>query len=270
MGGRAAACWLYVGLLVGLPAANLIYQATRFGPVSLWQHVTTPDALNSMVVTVIVAVVTVAINTVFGVLLALTLARQRFKGRTAMSVITDLPLTISPVVAGLLLLTLYRPQGWLGRPIEQAGIPVINAIPAIVLASLFVTLPFVARELIPLLIQVGHDQEDAAVMLGASRWQAFLRVTLPSVRHALTRGVCLTFARTIGEFGAAVVVSGNIIGETQTLTLWVYQEASDFNYAGAYAGSLVLALLSIGAFVFAEQERIRTARKRRDLLTHIR
>jgi sulfate/thiosulfate transport system permease protein len=270
VGGRAAMTWVYVGWLIGLPAFNLIYQASRFGPTALWIHVTSPDALRSMIVTLVVAMITVVINTVFGILLALTLARQKFRGHTALSVLTDLPLTISPVVVGLLVLTLYKPTGWLGMPLESAGVRIINAMPAILIASLFVTFPFVTRELTPLLAQIGHEQEDAATTLGASPWQAFWRVTVPSVRHGLTRGVSLTFARSIGEFGAAVVVSGNIIGETQTLTLWVYQEASDFNLAGAYAGSLVLGILSVLAFALAERSRTRSTRKRNDLLTRIR
>jgi sulfate transport system permease protein len=147
---------------------------------------------------------------------------------------------------------------------------VLNALPAIVLATLFVTLPLVTRELTPVLAQIGTEQEEAAITLGASRWQAFWRITLPSLRHGLTRGMTLTFARAIGEFGAAVVVSGNIIGQTQTMTLWVFQEATDFNYAGAYAGSVVLGVLSVVAFAWAEHARGRAHRRRRDLLTHIR
>ena len=270
MGGRAAVAWAYVGLLIALPAANLVYLAARFGPGELWSQVSSAEAIHALWLTMVCALIAVGVNSVFGVLLALTLARQRFRGRTAVSVLTDLPLTVSPVVAGFVLLALYRPQGWLGRPLEAAGIRVVDALPAVVLATMFVTLPMVARELTPILTQIGTEQEDAAVTLGASRWQAFWRITMPALRHGLSRGVTLTFARAIGEFGAAVVVSGNLIGRTQTMTLWVYQEAGDFNYAGAYAGSLLLGLISIGAFAFAEHHRTRGARRRGDVLTQIR
>ena len=270
MGGRAAVAWAYVGFLIALPAANLVYLALRLGPARLYAQLLQQEAFYALVLTMVTALIVVAVNTFFGVLIALTLARQRFRGRTAMSVLTDVPLTVSPVVAGFVLLTLYQPSGWLGRPLESAGVQILNALPAIVLATMFVTLPLVTRELTPVLTQIGTEQEEAAITLGASRWQAFWRVTVPSIKHGLTRGVTLTFARSIGEFGAAVVVSGNLIGETQTMTLWVYQEATDFNYAGAYAGSLLLGLMSIGAFVIAEHARGRAMRRRRDLLTHIR
>jgi len=270
VGGRAALSWAYVGLLIGLPTANLLYMAAKTGPSILWTQLSDRNAVHALALTLIAALLAILINTFFGVLLALTLARQKFWGRTAVSILTDVPLTMSPVVAGLLLVTLYRQDGWLGKPLEGAGFTILNALPAIVIATLFVTLPLVTRELTPILIQIGTEQEEASITLGASRWQTFWRITLPAMKHGLGRGMTLTFARAIGEFGAAVVVSGNIIGKTQTMTLWVYQEASDFNYAGAYAGSVVLGLLSVSAFLLAEHERVRTARKRRDLLTQIR
>jgi sulfate transport system permease protein len=270
MSTRAVLSWAYVGLLIALPTANLIYFSAKLGPSALWTQISQPDAIHALWLTVLVATVCIIINTAFGLLLALTLARQKFWGRTAVSVLTDVPLTMSSVVAGLVLLTLYRPTGWLGKPLGDNGFQILNAIPAIVIATLFVTLPLVTRELTPVLIQIGTDQEEAAITLGASRWQTFWRVTLPSLKHGLARGITLTFARAIGEFGAVVVVSGNLIGHTQTMTTWVYQESSDFNYAGAYAGSLVLGILSVMAFAVAEHARLRSTRKRQDVLTHIR
>jgi len=270
MSARAILSWAYVGLLIALPTANLIYFAAKVGPAQLWTELTYPDAIHALYLTVLVALVAIVVNTAFGILLALTLARQRFRGRTAVSILTDVPLTMSSIVAGLVLITLYRPDGWLGKPLTVADIEILNAIPAIVIATLFVTLPLVTRELTPILIQIGTDQEEAAITLGASRWQTFWRITFPSLKHGLARGVTLTFARAIGEFGAVVVVSGNLIGHTQTMTTWVYQESSDFNYAGAYAGSLVLAILSVTAFALAEHARLRSTRKRQDVLTHIR
>lgn len=270
MSARATLSWGYVGFLIALPAANLVYQAAKVGPALLWTQITYPDFLHALLLTLLVAFVAIIVNTFFGVLLALTLARQTFPGRTAISVLTDVPLTMSSVVAGLVLLTLYRPDGWLGKLFHSANIDILNAIPAIVIATLFVTLPLLTRELIPILRQIGTDQEEAAITLGASRWQTFWRITLPSLKHGLARGITLTFARSIGEFGAVVVVSGNLIGHTQTITTWVYQESSDFNYAGAYAGSLILGILSITAFALAEHARLRSTRKRQDVLTHIR
>ena len=267
---RATLSWAYVGFLIALPAANLVYQTAKFGPHILWTQITYPDFRHALLLTVLVALVSIVINTFFGVLLALTFARQRFRGRTMVSILTDVPLTMSSVVAGLVLLTLYRPDGWLGKPFQSANIDILNAIPAIVIATLFITLPLVTRELTPILRQVGTDQEEAAITLGASRWQTFWRITLPSLKHGLARGVTLTFARAVGEFGAVVVVSGNLIGHTQTMTTWVYQESSDFNYAGAYAGSLILGILSVTAFAIAEHARLRSTRKRQDVLTHVR
>lgn len=253
MGGRAAVSWIYAGLLIGLPLANLILQTVEVGPWALAHELIKPEAVHSMFLTLMAAFFTVLLNGFFGVCIALTLARQRFRGRAILSIVTDLPMTISPVVAGFLILTLYQSSGWLGRPLSFLGIEIINAFPAIVLASLFVTLPFVTRELTPVLVEIGGDQEEAASTLGAGPWATFWYVTLPSIRHGLFRGLSLTFARTVGEFGAAIVVSGNIIGQTQTLTLWVYQEAGDFNYAGAYAGSLVLGIVSVAMFIVAER-----------------
>ncbi len=270
MSARAVLSWAYVGFLIAIPTGNLLYFCVKIGPSALWSQITDSDSLHALYLTVLVAVVAIIVNTIFGVLMALTLARQRFWGRTAVSILTDVPLTMSSVVAGLVLLTLYRPQGWLGAPITGAGIQILNAIPAIAIATLFVTLPLVTRELIPILVQIGTDQEDAAITLGASRWQTFWRITCPSLKHGLTRGITLTFARAIGEFGAVVVVSGNLIGHTQTMTTWVYQESADFNYAGAYAGSVILGLLSVIAFAMAEHARLRSTRKRQDVLTHIR
>ena len=270
MSARAILSWAYVGFLIALPTANLIYFAAKLGPSALWTQMTYPDAIHALWLTVLVATTAIIINTFFGTLLALTLARQKFRGRTAISILTDVPLTMSSVVAGLVLLTLYSQDGWLGRPLAASGIQILNAIPSIVIATLFVTLPLVTRELTPILIQIGTEQEEAAITLGASRWQTFWRITFPSLKHGLARGITLTFARAIGEFGAVVVVSGNLIGHTQTLTTWVYQESSDLNYAGAYAGSLILGIMSVAAFAIAEHARLRSTRKRQDVLTHIR
>ena len=246
---RGVFAWLYVGLLVLFPFGNLLWRSVQAGAWPLADQLAKPEARHAMVLTAGVAGGTVLVSTIAGVLLALVLVRSHGAGRWVLSVLTDLPMTLSPVVVGFVLFALYRPDGWLGLLSGR----VLNAWPALLLASLVVTLPLIARELTPLLRTLGDAEEAAALTLGASPWQTFRRVTLPALAPGLARGMTLTLARALGEFGAAIVVSGNIMGETQTLTLWVHQEAGDFNLAGAYAGSLVLAAASIAAFLVGEQ-----------------
>jgi sulfate transport system permease protein len=200
-----------------------------------------------------------AINTLFGVAFALVLVRQRFWGRTLADGLVDLPFAVSPVVAGLMLVVLYGPEGWLGRGIEAAGYRVIYAVPGLVLATTFVTLPFVVREVVPVLQEFGTDQVEAAYTLGAGRWQTFWRVTLPLIRWGLAYGVTLTVARALGEFGALLVVSGNLIGQTQTATLYIHDGIESFQPEGAYAASLVLAGISFAMLVGMDRIRHRLA-----------
>jgi sulfate/thiosulfate transport system permease protein len=211
-----------------------------------WGAISTHDTVLAFKLTIIVALIAVPVNTIFGVVCALAIVRGDFKGKGLLNAFVDLPLALSPVIVGFSLVLLYGAHGWLGW-FDGHGIHILFAVPAIVLATVFVSLPFVAREVVPVLREIGTEQEQAAHTLGASGWQTFWRITLPSIRWAVIYGVVLTAARCIGEFGAVLVVSGNIDGKTQTATLRVddaYQFAYG-HYAGAYGISLVLAAMAI-------------------------
>jgi sulfate transport system permease protein len=184
-------------------------------------------------------------NTVFGLIAAMLLARHRFPGRAALNALIDLPLAVSPVVVGLALILVYGRFEPIGRFLDNHGIKVIFSLPGMVLATIFVSLPLLARELVPVLEEIGIEQEQAAWTLGASGLQTFRRITLPAIRWALAYGVVLTLARALGEFGAVAVVSGGLVGKTQTLTLYVQQEFQNFDPIGAYAASFVLAVIAI-------------------------
>lgn len=235
----------WFGVLVLFPVAGIFREVLRGGPGLFFSSLATPEAGNAFLLTVWITVGTVIVNTVFGVLLALVLVKQRFRGKLILEGLVDLPFAVSPVVAGFMLIILFGPNGWIGSWFEAQGVKIIYAFPGMMLATLFVTLPFVAREVIPVLREVGLDQEEAALILGASRWQAFWRVTLPSIQWGLIYGVTLTIARSVGEFGAVLVVSGSIIRRTQTATLHIHQEFTDFHYAGAFSAAIVLALTSL-------------------------
>jgi sulfate/thiosulfate transport system permease protein len=213
---------------------------------SAWGAITDHNTLVAFKLTLIVMAIAVPINTIFGVVCGLVIVRSNFRGKGLLNAFVDLPLALSPIVVGLSLVLLYGANGWLGF-LPSHGVDVLFALPAIVLATVFVSLPFVAREVVPTLREIGNEQEQAAHTLGASGWQTFWRITLPSIRWAVVYGVVLTAARCIGEFGAVLVVSGNIDGKTQTATLRVddaYQFAYG-NYAPAYGISLVLAAMAI-------------------------
>ena len=198
-----------------------------------------------------------AVNTVFGLGFAVVLVRQKFWGKTLADGLVDLPFAVSPIIAGLMLVILYGPQGWIGRWLEGTGLRVVYSWPGMLLATTFVTLPFVVREVVPVLREFGVDQEEVAYTLGAGRWRTFWRVTLPSVRWGLAYGVTLTVARSLGEFGALLVVSGNILGRTQTATLYIHDGIESFNTAGAYAASLLLAGVSFVLLIGMELVRKR-------------
>jgi sulfate transport system permease protein len=206
--------------------------------------VTTPAAISAFWLTIEVAAIAVPLNTAFGVITALALARGRFPGKWLLDALIDLPFAISPVVIGLALVLVYGRNGWIQLPFQ-----VIFSVPGIVLATVFVSLPFVVREVTPVLREIGDEQEQAAATLGASGWQAFWRITLPSIRWGIAYGVVLTVARSIGEFGAVSVVSGKIAGQTQTLTLLVEQRFSNYDLAGAYAASALLAVIALGTLL---------------------
>jgi sulfate/thiosulfate transport system permease protein len=237
---------LYAGLLVGVPVGSVFYRALRPGLHSLWNSVSAPAAVHALVLTLILGAISITLNTLFGLGAALILARHRFPGAWLVEALIDVPLSVSPVVAGLALLLCYSStEGLLGPFLNRHGIEILFSYPSIVMACAFVSLPYVVREVQPILIELGTDQEQAAETLGAGPYTTFWRITLPSIRWALAYGVLLTTARVLGEFGAVAVVSGNILDKTQTLTLYVDSEFNNFDASGAYAGALVLALISM-------------------------
>jgi sulfate/thiosulfate transport system permease protein len=238
----------YLALLLLVPVGMVFYRAFEDGFQVAWDAVTSPDSLDALKLTLVIAAITVVANTVFGIALALWLVRGRSRARGFVNAVVDLPLALSPVVVGLALFLLYGEGGWFAGLAEH-GIKVLFALPGMVLATIFVTLPFVVREVVPVLREIGTEQEQAAETLGASSRQVFWRVTLPAIRWGVIYGVVLTLARAIGEFGAVSVVSGRIQGQTETATLRVQAEWEGFNFAGAYAMSVVLALIALSAVV---------------------
>lgn len=238
----AVIVWFLILILV--PVMGIVKQAFGSGWKPFASSLMTSATGHSFVLTLVITAATVVINTLFGVILALTLVNQRFPGKLLFEGMVDLPFAVSPVVAGFMFIVLFGPKGWMGQWFEAGGIKIVYAVPGMLIATLFVTLPFVAREIIPVLREFGLEQQEAAYVLGASRWQTFWRVTLPSIKWGLAYGVTLTIARAIGEFGAVLVVSGSIINRTQTATLHIHQEFTDFNYIGAFSAAIILALLS--------------------------
>ena len=231
-------------LLIILPFYTIVKEAFRNGLHIFLSSLATPAARHAFLLTLWITISTIAINTVFGVVLAVVLVKHRFRGKLLFEGLVDLPFAVSPVVAGFMFIILFGPNGWIGHWFETHNMKIVYAFPGMLIATLFVTLPFVAREVIPVLKEFGLTQEEAAYVLGASQWQTFWKVTLPSIKWGLAYGVTLTIARSIGEFGAVLVVSGSIIHKTQTATLHIHQAFTDFDYAGAFSASILLALLS--------------------------
>lgn len=242
----------WFALLILLPVSGIIRGALQEGPAAFLGALKTPEARHAFWLTLEITVASVLTNVFFGLTLALVLAGQRFRGKTLLSAIVDLPFAVSPVVAGFMFIILFGPEGWLGRWFEAGGIRIAFAVPGMILATMFVTLPFVTREVLPVLLEAGSEQEEAAWTLGAGGWQTFWRVTLPSIRWGLAYGITLTTARSLGEFGAVLVISGSIIRRTQSATLHIHQEFTDFHYQGAFSASLVLAAVSFCMLVAME------------------
>ncbi|QDV39432.1 Sulfate transport system permease protein CysW (plasmid) [Tautonia plasticadhaerens] len=249
----------WFALLVLVPAGALVKQVLAGGWKPFVEALGSAEVLRAFGLSLGIAAAATAVNTVFGVGFAIVLVRHRFWGRSVADGLVDLPFAVSPVVAGLMLVVLYGPDGWLGRWFEAGGVRVVYALPGMILATTFVTLPFVVREIVPVLREFGIDQEEAAAILGADRWTTFWRVTLPSIRWGLAYGVTLTIARSLGEFGALMVVSGNLIGRTQTATLYIHDGVESFRPEGAYAASLILAIMSFVLLVGMELIRKRLA-----------
>jgi sulfate transport system permease protein len=243
--GLRAVALLYLAVILVGPLAIVFWRTFEDGFAPAWDALSTPETLNAFKLTLIITAIAVPVNTVFGIVCALAIVRKRFWGKGLLNAFIDLPLALSPVVVGLALFLLYGENGWFGGWLGEHGIQVLFALPAMVIATIFVSLPFVAREVVPTLREIGDEQEQAARTLGASSWQTFWRITLPSIRWAVIYGVVLTTARCLGEYGAVAVVSGNIEGKTQTATLRVQDAYENFNQSGAYGISLVLAAISV-------------------------
>jgi sulfate transport system permease protein len=239
----------YLALLLLAPVAMIFYRTFEHGLGPVWNAVTAPNAQRAFWLSLEVVAIAVPLNTIFGIGMALLLERGRFRGKGVLGVLIDLPFAISPVVVGLALVLVYGKTGWFGDWLAGNGIRVIFSVPGMVLATAVVSLPFVARETIPVLRELGTDSEQAAATLGASPWQTFWRVTLPGIRWGVVYGVVLTTARALGEFGAVSIVSGRIEGQTQTLPLYVQDRFENFDQTGAYAAAVVLALLALATLL---------------------
>lgn len=235
----------YVSALLLVPLGMIVWRTFEHGASPVWAVLTSSDAQHAVWLSVLIALIAVPLNTAFGVVCALVLVRHRFPGKTLLSAFVDLPLGVSPIVVGLALIIVYGRFGWFGPWLYDHNIQVIFALPGMVLATVFISLPFVVREVVPVLQEIGTEQEQAASTLGASSWQCFRRITVPSIRAGVGYGVVLTTARALGEFGAVSVVSGRLIGKTETLTLFVEDHFQQFDSTGAYTGSLVLAALAL-------------------------
>src|ERR687891_1767733 len=240
----------YLAALLGIPVVLVFINAFEDGFAAAWEAVTTPEAQHAFYLTFVMVAVAVTLNTVFGILCALAIVRQRFRGRALLNAMVDLPFAVSPVVVGLALLLVYgRRDGWVGEWFAEQGIQIIFSVPGMILATMFVSLPFVVRETILVLREIGTEQEQAAATLGAGPMQTFFRVTLPAIRWGVAYGVVLTTARALGEFGAVSVVSGKLSGQTETATLSVENRFQRFDETGAYAASVVLALLAFATLL---------------------
>jgi sulfate transport system permease protein len=253
------AVWVWFGLLILAPTLALARAAFSGGLTPFWHAVASPEARRAFGLTLWVTLIATVVNTVFGIAFAIVIVRHRFWGRTLADGVVDLPFAVSPIIAGLMLVLVYGPNGLIGRWLESAGLRVVYAWPGLVLATMFVTVPFVVREVVPVLREFGVDQEEVARTLGAGRWRTFWQITLPSIRWGLAYGVTLTVARSLGEFGALLVVSGNILGRTQTATLFVHDGIESFHPESAYAASVVLAGASFVLLIGMETLRKRVA-----------
>jgi sulfate/thiosulfate transport system permease protein len=236
----------YLALILIIPVGLIFFKAFEDGFMHALDSVTTSDAQHAFYLTILLVAIAVPLNTIFGIACAIVLVRHNFRGKAILNALIDLPFAVSPIVIGLSLVLVYGSvDGWFGPWLADHGIQIIFSPPGMALATIFVSLPFVVREVQPVLQEIGDEQEQAASTLGASGWQTFWRVTLPSIRWGVTYGVVLGTARALGEFGAVAVVSGKISGSTETATIFVEKQYEHFNVSGAYAAALVLAVLAL-------------------------
>ena len=260
--GLIALSLAWVALLLLLPMVAIIWTVVRAGLSSVTDTLTQPDVLHAFLLTAILTVVTVVITSVFGVIVAWVLVRQRFHGRSLLNAIVDIPFALSPVTVGLAAVVLFGPGGWFQPFFAARGIQVIYALPAMILVTIFICIPFTIREVVPVLEEIGLDEEDASRTLGASVWHTFFKVTLPNIRWALAYGIALTTARAIGEIGAVLIVSGLIQGKTETATLFIFRAYEERQTAEAYVVALVLAAVSVGVLIVIESLRHRQEKER--------
>ncbi|GIH07691.1 sulfate ABC transporter permease subunit CysW [Rhizocola hellebori] len=240
----------YLFLLVAWPVYLVGKNAFADGMENINGILEDPDIVHALVLTVQVAIIAVIINTVFGVGISMLLVRYQFPGKRLLSALLDMPLSVSPIVVGLALVLVYGGRtGWFGPALEGIGFQVIFSTPGIVMATVFVALPLVIREVVPVLEEIGDEQEQAARSLGANAVQTFRRITLPAIKWGVIYGVVLSLARSLGEFGAVKVVSGNVLGETRTATLVVEEKYLNFDKGGAYATAFLLALVAVAAII---------------------
>src|SRR3954447_21559830 len=235
----------YLLLILVAPVGLIFWRAFEHGLAPFWHAISNPTAVHALRLTVEVTLAAVPLNTVFGILCGLAIVRHRMPGMGLVNALVDLPMALSPVVVGLSLYLLYGTNGWFGPWLTAHGHRVLFAYPGMLLATTFVSLPFVVREVVPVLREIGTEQEEAAATLGARAFTTFRRITLPAIRYAVAYGVVLTTARSLGEFGAVAIVSGGIAGRTQTLTQYVQASYENFDQTGAYAASVLLAALAV-------------------------
>jgi len=252
---------IYVGTLILAPIAALVAGAFKNGLGAIFQALNQPDVLAAFWLAIKISLVLVLVHTIFGTIVAWVLVRDRFPGRDLLNGLIDMPFALSPVVVGYMLLLLFGRNGLLAPLLTALNVRVAFAVPGMVLATLFVTLPFIIRELIPILEAFGIQQEQAAATMGASSWQIFWRVTLPALRWGLIYGITLTFARALGEFGAVLVIGGGVQGRTETATLYIYRALDERQYVGAYSAAIVLGLLSLALVIGTDIIRRREAGK---------
>ncbi|WP_423196959.1 MULTISPECIES: sulfate ABC transporter permease subunit CysW [unclassified Cupriavidus] len=255
---------LFLALFLFVPLASVFYEALKKGVDTYLGALTEPDAVSAIQLTLTVAAIAVPLNVVFGVAAAWAIAKFDFRGKHLLITLIDLPFSVSPVISGLIYVLLFGAQGWLGPWLEAHDIKIMFAVPGIVLATIFVTFPFVARELIPLMQAQGSEEEEAAIVLGASGWQTFRHVTLPNIRWGLLYGVILCNARAMGEFGAVSVVSGHIRGLTNTMPLHVEILYNEYNFAAAFAVASLLTLLALVTLGIKTLVEMRAAREQDD------
>jgi sulfate/thiosulfate transport system permease protein len=235
----------YLAVILVAPVSLIFWRAFEHGLHPFWAAISTPSAVHALKITLEITLIAVPLNTAFGILCAIAIVRHRIPGMGLVNALVDLPLALSPVVVGLALYLLYGRDGWFGNWLLDHGVQVLFALPSMVLATTFVSLPFVVREVVPVLREIGTEQEEAAATLGSSAFTTFRRITLPALRWAVAYGVVLTTARSLGEFGAVSIVSGGIAGRTQTMTQYVQASYENFDQTGAYAASVLLAVLAV-------------------------